>query len=160
MSSYLIFTVWFLFTNINQCCFLVHLPVGCNLCCQVHLPHLHHAGSWQGVNTFSQVSIGAVFLNQSKEFPGAHCSNILTHWYPLTQWCGKSLLVCVWRMILELKPRWKSTLIARFMGPTWGLPGADRTQVGPMWASWTLLSGQFHQIYASLWCSDLRIKTP
>ena len=31
--------------------------------------------------------------------------------------------------------------IARFMGPTWGLPGADRTQVGPMWATWALLSG-------------------
>ena len=27
------------------------------------------------------------------------------------------------------------------MGPTWGLPGADRTQVGPMWTTWTLLSG-------------------
>ena len=33
-----------------------------------------------------------------------------------------------------------TTLIASFMGPTWGLPGADRTQVGPMWAKWTLLS--------------------
>ena len=32
-------------------------------------------------------------------------------------------------------------LIARFMGPTWGPSGADRTQVGPMLASWTLLSG-------------------
>ena len=32
-------------------------------------------------------------------------------------------------------------LIARFMGPTWGPPGADRTQVGPMWATWTMLSG-------------------
>ena len=31
-------------------------------------------------------------------------------------------------------------LIARVMGPTGGLPGADRTQVGPMWATWTLLS--------------------
>ena len=30
------------------------------------------------------------------------------------------------------------------MGPTWGLPGADRTQVGPMWASWTLLSRDLH----------------
>ena len=28
-----------------------------------------------------------------------------------------------------------------FMGPTWGPPGADRTQGGPMWAPWTLLSG-------------------
>ena len=33
------------------------------------------------------------------------------------------------------------TQIARFTGPTWGPPGADRTQVGPMLAPWTLLSG-------------------
>ena len=32
-------------------------------------------------------------------------------------------------------------LIARFMGPTWGPSGADMTQVGPMLAPWTLLSG-------------------
>ena len=32
------------------------------------------------------------------------------------------------------------TLIARFLGPTWGPSGADRTQVGPMLAPWTLLS--------------------
>ena len=38
-----------------------------------------------------------------------------------------------------------STLIARFMGPTWGPSGADRTQVGPMLAPWTWLSGY-------LWC--------
>ena len=33
------------------------------------------------------------------------------------------------------------SLIARFMVPTWGPSGADRTQVGPMLAPWTLLSG-------------------
>ena len=33
------------------------------------------------------------------------------------------------------------SLIARFMGPTWGPSVADRTQVGPMLARWTLLSG-------------------
>ena len=47
-------------------------------------------------------------------------------------------------------PWWASTrlqrpamtsLIVRFMGPTWGPSGADRTQVGPMLALWTLLSG-------------------
>ena len=32
------------------------------------------------------------------------------------------------------------SLIARFMGPTWGPSGAGRTQVGPMLAPWTLLS--------------------
>ena len=35
----------------------------------------------------------------------------------------------------------KSTLIARFVEPTWGSSGTDRTQVGPMLAPWTSLSG-------------------
>ena len=38
----------------------------------------------------------------------------------------------------------KTTLIAQIMGPTWGPPGAGRTQVGPMLAPWTLLSGKAH----------------
>ena len=36
---------------------------------------------------------------------------------------------------------WCMNLIARFMGSTWGPSGADRTQVGPVLAPWTLLSG-------------------
>ena len=32
------------------------------------------------------------------------------------------------------------TLIARFMGPTWGPSGTDRAKVGPMLATWTVLS--------------------
>ena len=35
----------------------------------------------------------------------------------------------------------KTSLITRLMGPTWGPSGADRTQVGPLLAPWTLLSG-------------------
>ena len=38
----------------------------------------------------------------------------------------------------------QSSLIPRFMGPKWGLPGADRTQVGPIWATWNLLFGIRH----------------
>ena len=34
-----------------------------------------------------------------------------------------------------------TTLIAMFIGPTWGPSGADRTQVGHMLAPWTWLSG-------------------
>ena len=45
-------------------------------------------------------------------------------------------------------------LIARFMGPTWGPSGADRTQVGPMLAPWTLLSG------ASLFTSNTFNSSP
>ena len=33
------------------------------------------------------------------------------------------------------------SMIARFMGPTWGPSGANRTPVSPMSAPWTLLSG-------------------
>ena len=39
------------------------------------------------------------------------------------------------------------SLIARVMGPTWGPSGADRTQMGPMLAPWTLLFGMsYHKI--------------
>ena len=38
-------------------------------------------------------------------------------------------------------------LITRFMGPKWGPSGPDRTQVGPMMAPWTLLSGWLHIKY-------------
>ena len=46
--------------------------------------------------------------------------------------------------ILELSNTAMTSLIARFVGPTWSPSGADRTQVGPMLAPWTLLSGMFH----------------
>ena len=36
-----------------------------------------------------------------------------------------------------------TSLITRFMGLTWGPSGADRTQVGPMLATWTLVSGKY-----------------
>ena len=47
-----------------------------------------------------------------------------------------------WRQLRNgPQQRTQSTLKARFMGPTWGPSGADRTQVGQMMAPWTLLSG-------------------
>ena len=53
-------------------------------------------------------------------------------------WLKSDLLhACIW-----LHPGYGSlSLIARFMGPTWGPSGAARTQVGPMLATGTLLSG-------------------
>ena len=36
----------------------------------------------------------------------------------------------------------RTSLIARFMGPTWGPPGSCRPQAGPMLAPWILLSGR------------------
>ena len=54
-------------------------------------------------------------------------------------------------------------LIARFMWPTWGPSGADRTEVGPMLAPWTLLSGTcFQNKYITwlihLWLNFCRLK--
>ena len=36
------------------------------------------------------------------------------------------------------------------MRPTWGPPGADRSQVGPVLAPWTLLSGVITNVFGSL----------
>ena len=44
-----------------------------------------------------------------------------------------------------------TTPVARFMGPTWGPSGADRTQVGPMLAPWTLLSGNENTSSLNYW---------
>ena len=52
------------------------------------------------------------------------------------------------------------TLIARFMGPIWGPPGADRTQVGPMnLAIWEITSIDYaafctFDLWFPLWSYD------
>ena len=73
-------------------------------------------------------------------------------WTPIHMWIlGVITHPCPILKGLEVKP-WMShymsqktmyviTLIARFMGPTWGPSGTDKSQVGPMLAPWTLPSG-------------------
>ena len=53
-----------------------------------------------------------------------------------------------------------TSLIARCVGPTWGPSGADRTQVGPMLAPWTLLNGLLSTIseLKDVYCWKLWIK--
>ena len=48
--------------------------------------------------------------------------------------------------------------IARFMGPTWGPSGADRTQVGPMLAPKTLLSGKSDRTLLNNNLTDSRLR--
>ena len=43
--------------------------------------------------------------------------------------------------------RIETTLIAKFIGPAWGPSVADRTQVGPILAPWTLLSGYLYVVW-------------
>ena len=61
------------------------------------------------------------------------------HWSVFPGWRG---------VLLWMHPT--CTLIARFMGPTWGPPGDDRTQVGPMLVPWILLSGYMHPTHQRL----------
>ena len=48
--------------------------------------------------------------------------------------------------VLPLNSARYNTQIARFMGPSWGPPGSCRTQMGPILAPWTLLSGNVNGI--------------
>ena len=51
-----------------------------------------------------------------------------------------------------------ATLIAKFKGPMRGPSGAGRSQVGPMLAPWTLLSGKWSaRIQGTIWCYIMSI---
>ena len=52
-----------------------------------------------------------------------------------------------------------TTLRARFVGPTWGSSGADMTQVGPMLAPWSLLSGYTRSKPMILYSPLIRLMT-
>ena len=75
---------------------------------------------------------------------GIHRGPVISpHKWPVTRKmfpCDDVIMASVMCFIPRVSP-WIRALIARFMGPTWGRSEADRAQVGPMLASWTLLSG-------------------
>ena len=60
----------------------------------------------------------------------------VTHWW---WWVGNHWYVALTHYRYET---YMVPLIARFMGPSWVPSGADRTQMGPMLAPWTVLSGR------------------
>ena len=85
-----------------------------------------------------QEQISMKFQSHFRQFYPRKCRlQNISHFVPayLVQ-----LLVVVW-LALVTYAILLTALIERLMGPTWGPSGADRTQVGPMLASWTLLSG-------------------
>ena len=69
---------------------------------------------------------------------------------PETCWLGSWSLMKINRCIPGDWDLAMPTLIARFMWQTWGPSGADRTQVVPMFAPWTLLSAY---VKVKLWLS-------
>ena len=83
----------------------------------------------------------------SWSFPEGHvliieaCHRHLTLSYWLDSMMTTYESYCTRYMVLKTIS--KLSLIAKFRGPTWGPSGADRTQVCPMLAPWTLFSGMF-----------------
>ena len=135
---------------------LRHIAIICAGCSQVGTVHNHLLIVWitfylTGVTTAKvriQWQIQALFWEVNKVL------TIVNKWRKLTN--GGN---CINTPILdELCPpvittthiQWSPiyVLIARLMGPTWGPSGADRTQVGPMLAPWTLLSGWWQRLTA------------
>ena len=85
----------------------------------------------------------------SPGFEGAMKRDVSKQWCVI-QWCASR----GWFIAHE---NWTSCLRARFMGPTWGPSGADRTQVGPMLAPWNL-SGTLNTLPSWVSCAVLIVK--
>ena len=121
-TIYVILYEWVIYVGLYD---IIHAPTSC--CYQtlvlIHKTHIHTP---LGLGTLTSVNMGVA----DAPVP--------------TQWHGRNLLLISfaikWRFSSLQYMQCKS-LIARFMGPTWGPPGADNTQVGLMLAPWTLLSG-------------------
>ena len=73
-----------------------------------------------------------------------HTCTPIYYWFFLNRCQISSILPTAYQMAKKSDPSYfavtEDTLITIFTGPTWGPSGADRTQVGPMLAPWTLLS--------------------
>ena len=66
-------------------------------------------------------------------------------------WCGRKHCLNHFLIYNQTRCTVIIPLTARFMGPTWGPSGADRTQVGPMLTPCTLLSGTLIGDVGDLW---------
>ena len=92
------------------------------------------------------LSSGPLYLSYSKVHPDLtlHTTIFIISFFSLFGH-SESAMACLSTTVTKnrtgLLATRAPTQIARFVGPTWGPSGADRTQVGPMLAPWTLLSG-------------------
>ena len=107
-------------------------------CCKIKTPKINTSCTWLRFSLLFLViyspggSLGMIFAG----ILGDSNKNTLR---PITQYLKDVRLTLVVAIARCCRT---TTLIARFMGPTWGPSEADRTQVGPMMAPWTLLSGK------------------
>ena len=129
----------------------------------------------RGLGLFSTVNIMAIAIlaNQGARATGSHGTGLVVLGY---SGFTTSRVICPTQLKAVTQPggkirsnkqvHGKVILIARSMGPTWGPSGADRTQVGPMLAPWTLIWGSaqpeavdklipwlYRQLKTYIWCA-------
>ena len=111
---------------------------------------LFHDPNFQDRNPFPTKTVQS--QDTTFEFPSANPDECITQWSLITVLpCDVLLLYhslmshyCItqwWPMTLSPSDVKLLSPVAWFMGPTWGPSETDRTQVGPMLATGTLLSG-------------------
>ena len=113
-------------------------PNGIHLSANTHLNQSNRLNTYQSTKAdfihmiFQTPQVSVVYLS----------CNLTTQYFLLQYQCFHQI-----RMREQAKQAVQrlgcTSLIARCMGPTWGPSGAGRTQVGPMLAPWTLLSGMY-----------------
>ena len=133
---------------ICHCLGLGHETIVCAVCLTIFL------------RTYTDISFATIIKDTALHFP-LPVPYLLhnTHWlHKILSWKvivteGPGLIMFIWISVSGCVSIKATTQIARFMGPTWGPPGADRSQVGPMLAPWTLLSGKtvMSSLYVLLW---------
>ena len=85
----------------------------------------------------TNISLQAILWPHNMQLHNSWLSDCIT---AIWQNCTVKLFVAVWYLPYDCSDHLVSH-IARFMGPTWGPAGAHRTQVGPMLAPLTFLTG-------------------
>ena len=111
------------------------IVITCNLACIGSRRHQN--------NNANNIGLTDIFSHSQLHRDVNELLHKLCYWNP-NIWCGLPLKLQNW-----INDR--TSLIARFMGPTWDPPGADRTHVDLMLAPWTLLSGMYADGLGSGW---------
>ena len=83
-------------------------------------------------------------VSMSRNINALFLTNIMSLTVPekiRVAWYKLILCSIAWIIVYDLYV-WRTTRIAKCMGPTWGPPGSCRPQMGPILPPWALLLGQ------------------
>ena len=118
--------------------------------CNNILPEYNHCYTWRLVNS-NDVLVGRLWVVSTLIILVSCARKNGEQW-------AESDLISTFQIWSHSRSRGiqKITQIARFLGPTLGLRGADMTPVGPILAPWSLISGKISISNCALKLSDTK----